>query len=149
MSMELVPQRASMEPPEDLLREARDAIGKAYAPYSGYRVAAAVRASSGLIYRGVNVENASYGLSMCAERVAIFKAVSSGERNVKEVLVLVESGEPAPPCGACLQVIAEFGDDNTMIYSVSKEGSKVRAWRLSELLPHRFSKEYLRPAGQK
>ncbi|MGC9111895.1 cytidine deaminase [Acidilobus sp.] len=132
-----------MSVPEDLLKEARGAINRAYAPYSGYRVASAVRAGSGAIYSGVNIENASYGLSMCAERVAIFKAVSSGERKVREVLVMVERGEPAPPCGACLQVIAEFGDDDTIVYSISNEGNKLKVWRLSELLPHRFSKEFL------
>ncbi len=128
--------------PDDLFRAARSVLNNAYAPYSGYKVASAVRAESGNIYTGTNVENASYGLSMCAERVAVFNAVSRGERKIKEVLVLFESGEPAPPCGACLQVISEFGDDDTVIHSVSLSGGE-RTWRLSELLPTRFNKEYL------
>ena len=117
-------------------------LRNAYAPYSRYRVAAAVRASSGRVYRGVNVENASYGLTICAERVAIFSAVTEGERSIKEVLVLTERGEPAPPCGACLQVISEFGDDDTVIYSVSLEGGR-KVWRLRDLLPVRFGPSHL------
>ncbi|ESQ24642.1 MAG: cytidine deaminase, homotetrameric [uncultured Acidilobus sp. JCHS] len=131
------------EVPQDLLEAALSIIKNAYAPYSGYRVAAAVRASSGRVYRGVNVENSSYGLTVCAERVAIFNAVTEGERSIKEVLVLVERGPPAPPCGACLQVISEFGDDNTVIYSASLEGG-VMKWRLKDLLPFRFGASYLR-----
>ncbi len=132
------------EAPRDLLEAARDVIGNAYAPYSKYRVAAAVRASSGRVYRGVNVENASYGLTVCAERVAVFSAVAAGERSIREVLVLTERGEPAPPCGACLQVISEFGDDETVIYSVSLEGGS-RTWRLRDLLPVRFGPSHLGP----
>ncbi|MGC9210168.1 MAG: cytidine deaminase [Acidilobus sp.] len=128
--------------PEDLLKAAKEVIKNAYAPYSGYRVASAVRASSGRIYRGVNVENASYGLTVCAERVAVFSAVAEGERSIREVLVLTEKGDPAPPCGACLQVISEFGDDDTVIYSVSLEGGE-RTWRLKDLLPTRFGPSFL------
>ncbi len=130
--------------PRDLLEAATSVLRNAYAPYSGYRVAAAVRASSGRVYRGVNVENASYGLTVCAERVAIFTAVAEGERSIREVLVLTERGEPAPPCGACLQVISEFGDDDTVIYSASLEGGR-KAWRLRDLLPVRFSPSHLGP----
>ena len=133
--------------PEDLLGKAREVIGNAYAPYSKYKVAAAVRASSGRVYAGVNVENASYGLTVCAERVAVFNAVTSGERGVRGVLVLVERGEPVPPCGACLQVISEFADGDPLIHSVSLETGESRTWRLSELLPHRFTKESLERAG--
>ncbi len=133
-----------MEAPNDLLKAAAQVLPNAYAPYSGYKVAAAVRTSSGRIYTGTNVENASYGLSMCAERVAIFSAVASGERKVTEVLVLVERGPPATPCGACLQVISEFGDDSTRIYSVSLETRESNTWTLRELLPHRFTKETLK-----
>ncbi|MGC9071801.1 MAG: cytidine deaminase [Acidilobus sp.] len=131
--------------PEDLLKAAKEVLGNAYAPYSGYRVAAAVRAPSGRIYRGVNVENASYGLTICAERAAVFNAVAGGERSIREVLVLTERGEPAPPCGACLQVISEFGDDNTVIYSISLEGGQ-RMWRLRDLLPARFGPSFLNKA---
>lgn len=125
-----------------MLEAATSVLRNAYAPYSRYRVAAAVRASSGRVYRGVNVENASYGLTICAERVAIFSAVTEGERSIKEVLVLTERGEPAPPCGACLQVISEFGDDDTVIYSVSLEGGR-KVWRLRDLLPVRFGPSHL------
>ncbi len=125
-------------PPRDLLEAARSVIGNAYAPYSGFRVAAAVRGGSGRVYAGVNVENSSYGLTVCAERVAVFSAVTAGERSLSEVLVAVESEEPVPPCGACLQVISEFAGPNTMIYMVSLSTGKWEAARLGELLPRAF-----------
>lgn len=128
----------STAPPGRLLERAREAARHSYAPYSGFRVAAAVVAGSGRVYTGVNVENASYGLTVCAERVAIFKAVSEGERVIREVLVYAaDSDEPVPPCGACLQVIAEFGGDDTVVYMVSRAGKQARA-TLKELLPRAF-----------
>ncbi len=133
-----------VEPPSDLLRAALEAVRNSYAPYSGFRVSAAVRAGSGRVYTGVNVENASLGLTVCAERVAIFKAVSEGEREVEEVLVYAaDSDEPVPPCGACLQVIAEFARGDPRIVMVSRTGKRVEA-RLSELLPRAFRGEGLR-----
>lgn len=136
----------SSTPPAGLLERAREAARHSYAPYSGFRVAAAVVAGSGKVYTGVNVENASYGLTVCAERVAIFKAVSEGERIIREVLVYAaDSDEPMPPCGACLQVIAEFGGDDTVVHMVSRTGKYVRA-TLKELLPRAFRGEGLRRA---
>ncbi len=134
----------TVKPHSDLLRAAVAASRNSYAPYSGFRVAAAVRAGSGKVYTGVNVENASLGLTVCAERVAIFKAVSEGEREIREVLVYaVDSYDPVPPCGACLQVIAEFARDDVEIVMVSGTGRIERA-RLSQLLPKRFKGEKLR-----
>ncbi|MEM1611115.1 MAG: cytidine deaminase [Sulfolobales archaeon] len=118
-------------------------IGNSYSPYSRFRVASAVICSDGRIFTGVNVENSSYGLSMCAERVAIFKAVSEGCREITRVYVVSDHSEPIPPCGACLQVISEFsrsGDVEIIMYS--PRGSSVKR-KLSELLPMRFSKEIL------
>lgn len=132
-----------MQVPDDLLKAAKEALPRAYAPYSGYRVAAAVRGGSGRIYAGVNVENASYGLSMCAERVATFNAIANGERSITEVLVLVERGPPAIPCGACLQVLSEFGSDDLKVYSVSLASGETREWTLRQLMPWRFTKNIL------
>ena len=125
------------EPETDSLVEAsRGAIEQAYAPYSNFKVGAAVMGASGRIYSGCNVENASYGLSVCAERVAIFKAVSEGETEIKAIAIANSTGKPAFPCGACRQVMAEFAPDGMEIYLVSDEG--VEKYMLAELLPHAF-----------
>lgn len=123
---------------EKLIAHSRAAMVRAYAPYSTFKVGAAVLAESGRIYSGCNVENASYGLSMCAERVAVFRAVSSGERIVKAVAISNSSDKPAFPCGACRQVLAEFEskDEPTRIYLVSDSG--VQVYTLADLLPHAF-----------
>lgn len=123
---------------EELIAHSRAAMESAYAPYSTFRVGAAVLADSGRIYSGCNVENASYGLSMCAERVAVFRAVSSGERIVKAVAISNSSDKPAFPCGACRQVFAEFEpkDEPTHIYLIS--GLGIQTYTLADLLPHAF-----------
>ncbi|MCE4611007.1 MAG: cytidine deaminase [Desulfurococcales archaeon] len=124
--------------PEDLLKEAVKASENAYAPYSGFHVGAAVRTCSGRVYSGANVENSSYGLTVCAERVAVFTAVSSGERCISEVLVYFrDSDYPLPPCGACLQVLSEFSEGDAKVYMVGRGGS-IRVARLRELLPEGF-----------
>jgi len=119
-------------------------MSNSYAPYSGFRVASAVVCSDGRVFTGVNVENSSYGLSVCAERVAIFKAVSEGCREVVKVYVVSDHREPIPPCGACLQVISEFSRSGDVeIVMMSPSGAAVMK-RLSEMLPVRFSSEALR-----
>ncbi len=123
---------------DDLLEAAARAARAAYAPYSGFRVGAAVRTCSGRVYIGANVENASYGLTVCAERVAVFKAVSEGERCISEIAVYFpDSEEPLPPCGACLQVMAEFAGPETRIIMAGSRGRRREA-RLGELLPSAF-----------
>ena len=149
----------------ELLRHALEARQNAYAPYSHYTVGAAVLTDSGRIYTGCNVENASYGLTCCAERNAIFKAVGSGERKLLAVAVTgPEGGEMAMPCGACRQVLAEFASAPEMPVIVSEDGKGIvsedgketgssengqnpgddgpdahfRTYRLDELLPHTF-----------
>ena len=105
----------------------------AYAPYSGFKVGAALFSESGKIYVGCNVENASYGLTICAERAAIYNAISKGERAFKAIVICSDETNPVPPCGACLQVMAEFGDFD--VFSFNLEG-KFLQMRLSDLLPY-------------
>jgi cytidine deaminase len=99
-----------------------------------------VRTKSGRVYTGVNIENASYGLTICAERVAVFKAVSEGDRDIEVVAVYTDTEEPTPPCGACRQVIAEFNPDALIVMASRKKTVVVR---LSELLPHAFTRKNL------
>ncbi len=94
----------------------------AYVPYSNFRVGAAVECDSGKIYEGCNIENASYGLTVCAERVAILKAISEGEKKIKKIAVAASSKKTSIPCGACLQVINEFGE-GVKIYCCGVDGS--------------------------
>ena len=125
----------------EMIEASKQAMENAYAPYSGFRVGAAVLGASGRVYAGCNVENASYGLSVCAERVAVFKAVSEGEQAIKAVAISCSAGKAAPPCGACRQVLAEFApkDEPLRIYLVSDEG--VETHTLDELLPNAFRME--------
>jgi cytidine deaminase len=125
---------------EELVERAKAVLNNAYAPYSKFKVAAAVRTKSGRVYTGVNIENASYGLTICAERVAVFKAVSEGDRDIEAVAVYTDTEEPTPPCGACRQVIAEFNPDALIVMASRK---KTVAVRLSELLPHAFTRKNL------
>ena len=123
-----------------LVAAAREARDNAYAPYSGFKVGAAVLGGSDKFYFGSNVENASYGLSVCAERVAILKAVSDGEREIKAVVVCAGEGEPAPPCGACLQVMAEFAPKNEPLVIVTCTASDTYTQAtLADYLPIPFT----------
>lgn len=121
---------------DDMLKLCKSIINNAYAPYSKLKVVAIIKCKNGEIYTGVNVENASYGLTMCAERIAVFKAVSEGNRDIEEVLIYTEYDEPIPPCGACRQVIAEF-NPKAKITLASKSGVKMSV-KLNELLPMPF-----------
>jgi cytidine deaminase len=118
-----------------LLRAARTAAKNAYAPFSKLKVGAAVLTANGHVYSGCNVENSSYGLTICAERVAILKAVSAGEREIKAVLVYADTTRLTPPCGACLQVINEFGENPEIVLS---NGRTTKTHRLRDLLPLGF-----------
>jgi cytidine deaminase len=118
-----------------LLRAARAAANNAYAPFSKLKVGAAVLTANGRIFSGCNVENSSYGLTVCAERVAIFKAVSSGQREVRVLLVYADTPNLTPPCGACLQVVHEFSENAELILS---NGRSTKTYRLRELLPLAF-----------
>ena len=130
---------------DELIQKALQAYERAYAPYSEYHVGAAVLTSDGEIYTGCNIENAVYPLTLCAERVAIFKAVSEGAVSVQALAVVTENG--GPPCGSCRQVMQEFGNEDTVIYIANTEGG-FRTRRLKELLPDSFSAADLIPKNQ-
>lgn len=121
----------------EMIALAVEARQRAYAPYSGFLVGAALRTKSGKIYLGVNVENASFPVSICAERSALVAAVSQGDREFDEVVVVTDAAEPAAPCGLCRQMLAEFGLD----LGVTVVGRAGPAFRLPlrELLPHAFT----------
>lgn len=120
---------------EELFARARAVRERGYAPYSGFRVGAALLGASGAVYTGCNVESASYGLTICAERAAVSAAVAAGETRFQAVAIASEGAGPLAPCGACRQVLAEFEPD----LRVWSECRGVRAeWRLGELLPEPF-----------
>ncbi len=123
-----------------LIRAARAVRRHAYAPYSRYPVGAALLTRSGKIYTGVNVENAAFPSGMCAERVAVFKAVSDGERAFEAIVVVTENG--GAPCGACRQVLAEFGTDLEVVVA-DASGAVVLETTLAELLPASFGPQSL------
>lgn len=120
---------------EEILVRAREARGRAYAPYSGYKVGAAVEDENGNVYTGCNIENGSYGASMCGERTAIFKAVSEGAGKIKRMAVVAEGSMPYP-CGMCRQVMSEFFDSDTEI--ILECGGRVERYRFEELMPYMF-----------
>lgn len=126
---------------QELIKKALRARKNAYAIYSKFSVGSAIAASSGKTYSGCNVENASFGLTNCAERSAVFKAVSSGEKKFSKIVVATEDGS-AYPCGACRQVLNEFAPD-ILIILADKKGKVTDRLKLSELLPHSFGPENL------
>jgi cytidine deaminase len=135
--------RAERRPTDrQLFTTARRAAGQAYAPYSNFRVGAAVVSSSGKVYAGCNVENASYGLCNCAERTAIFSAVAAGEKAVETVVVYTPTPAPTAPCGACRQVINEFGPHARIVCVCDGDGRIETT--AAALLPEAFGPQNLR-----
>lgn len=121
---------------DQLIQAANEARKNAYVPYSKFQVGAALLAD-GKIYGGCNVENASYGLTNCAERTAIFKAASEGQRKIEAIAIVADTEGPVSPCGACRQVIAEFSDENTKVYLTNLKGD-VTEWTIAQMLPGFF-----------
>lgn len=120
---------------KELFQKAKEASQKAYAPYSHFKVGASLITDTGNIYSGCNVENSSYGLSMCAERNAIFNMVANGDTVITEIAIYVDSEKIFPPCGACRQVLSEFGEDIKIYYG---NDAGVTETTLKEILPHTF-----------
>ena len=136
---------------QDLIKTALETRKNSYSPYSSYAVGAAVLAQSGKIYGGCNIENASYGGTVCAERVAIFKAVAAGEKKLTALAVIGgpadtqdEMPGEAAPCGICRQVMREFGDPLTFEIIIAKSIANYRIYKLEELLPESFGPEALK-----
>jgi len=125
---------------KELIKKAMEAREKSYSPYSHFKVGAALKTTSGKVYTGTNVENASYGLTVCAERVAVYKAMSEGEREFEALAVFTEADELTPPCGACRQVLWEFSKNLIIVLANSREE---KILKLSDLLPLPFQKENL------
>jgi cytidine deaminase len=130
-----------MDVSAELVRRARAVMANAYAPYSKFHVGAALEAEDGSVHVGCNVENASYGLTICAERMAVGAAVAAGKRKLARLVVATAVEPPATPCGACRQLLAEFGLDLEII---AVGPASERRWRLRELLPEAFTRESLR-----
>ncbi|MED1203442.1 cytidine deaminase [Heyndrickxia acidicola] len=123
---------------DQLIQEALKARTQAYTPYSNFPVGAALITKNNKLYQGCNIENASFGLTNCAERTAIFKAVSEGEKEIQSIAICADTEGPVSPCGACRQVLAEFCDENTKIYLTNLNGNTVET-SINELLPGYFS----------
>ena len=122
---------------EKLIKLAKEAKEFSYSPYSKFRVGAALLCKDGRVYTGCNVENAAYGPSNCAERTAIFKAVSEGNKEFEKIAIVTDSQSPEYPCGVCRQVMNEFAPNLEII--VAGESGEFRVTTLSELLPHAFN----------
>lgn len=131
---------------DSLVAKAREAMERAYAPYSGFRVGAALLAEDGSIHTGCNVENASYGLTLCAERAAVANAVVRGARQYRELAIVTEGPKAVSPCGACRQVLSEL---STHLHVVSQSEGERREWALADLLPDAFEKSFVKGSGTK
>lgn len=127
---------------EKLIEAANEARERAFAPYSNFKVGAAVETKDGEVFIGCNIESASYGLTVCAERVAIWKAVSEGKKEFKTIAVVVDTEELTPPCGVCRQIIWEFCGDVPVILANLKGKSEVV--QMKELLPRAFDTKFLK-----
>ena len=124
-----------------LIAEAKNAMQNSYSPYSKFKVGAALLSDSGEIFKGCNIENASYGATICAERTAVFNAVSQGVTHFSKLAIVSVNGEPTFPCGICRQVLCEFMDKSALI--LIEQGDEVAEYTLEELLPYSFTGEML------
>lgn len=133
-----------MPAPKEMIQLATQAMQKAYAPYSHFTVGSCLRTNAGTLYAGCNVENASYGLTVCAESNAIAAMVSAGEKNLQEIVVVIPGKNPCPPCGACRQRIFEFASNDAVVHCHTTEGQQA-SYTLRELLPFAFGPNNLEP----
>lgn len=134
---------------ETLLKKAIEARKASYSPYSEYKVGAALKLSNGKVFSGCNIENASYGGTVCAERVAIWNALSQHPgTKIDEMVVVTDSKKAWPPCGFCRQVIAEFAHEKTKVHTANLKGIQ-SSFLFSELLPNSFNPSFLKKSGQK
>ena len=127
---------------KELIDAATKVRENSYAPFSNFRVGAAIETEDGQIIDGCNVESASYGLTVCAERVAIWKAISEGKRKIKHIAVVADTEELTPPCGVCRQIIWEFGGDIPVIFA--NLHGKVETVQMKDLLPRAFDTKFLK-----
>ena len=136
----------SEESLQQLLETAKTARLQSIAPFSNFLVGAAVKTADGKVYTGCNVESASYGLTVCAERVAIWKALSEGERNFIELAIVADTGSLTPPCGTCRQIIWEFAKSATIMLGNLRGETQIVS--ISELLPRAFDARFLKQAAE-
>jgi cytidine deaminase len=127
---------------DQLVEKAKEIRLRAYTPYSKFQVGAALLTASGKLYEGCNIENAAYPVTCCAERVAIFKAISDGETEFKELAVVADTKRPVPPCGSCRQVMSEFFPSDMNIHTTNLDGD-VKTMTMEELLPFSFAQSDL------
>ena len=127
---------------KELVEAALEVREKAYAPYSNFKVGAAIRTKEGKVYVGCNVESASYGLTVCAERVAIWKSISEGKHKITQIAVVADTEELTPPCGVCRQIIWEFGGDIPV--TLANLNGKTETVQMRELLPRAFDTKFLK-----
>ncbi|MGM9967762.1 MULTISPECIES: cytidine deaminase [unclassified Rummeliibacillus] len=132
---------------EQLIELAKEGREKAYVPYSKFKVGAALLTTDGKVFKGCNIENSGYSMTNCAERTAMFKAVSEGERDFAAIAIVADTEGPCSPCGACRQVISEFCAPNMPVYLTNMKGD-VQETTVKELLPGAFSPEDLLNAGK-
>lgn len=125
---------------QKLIEIAKQARDKAYVPYSNFAVGAALLTANGNVITGCNIENASFGLTNCAERTAIFKLLSEGKQEIEAIAVVADAPRPVPPCGACRQVMAEFCSPHTKVILTNLQGD-IKETTVAELLPFSFTKE--------
>ncbi|MFD2166665.1 cytidine deaminase [Thalassotalea euphylliae] len=127
----------------ELKDRAKLGYDNAYAPYSQFKVGAALQVGNGSVYHGCNVENASYGLTVCAERNAIAQAVIDGQQDITALVVYTEQDKLTPPCGACRQVIVEFMEQDATVKAVNHKGEEI-SWQVKDLLPNAFTPKDLK-----
>lgn len=126
-----------------LAKKAYEAMHRAYAPYSKFSVGACLQTEDGTLFKGSNIENASYGLTVCAERVAVFSMAAAGHRKIKAIAIAGSTDNACYPCGACRQVLREFATPNILIYMCNRNGDILKTASLEEILPNSFGPEFL------